>query len=161
MFLTFIKELNKGKYDIIDKYKLIYSVAMLLVEYINDDYIKKIEDIKIEEIPNKNLIRVINFNEDKETIYSYIENNNNQIINNLTTKSYLFYILTQLSSPIGENLIKSNNITTSKTACSMLSMITLNNLKSEFLSIKQKYGIRIGFKTNYKAITNIITKITC
>ena len=161
MFITFINYLNKDKYDIIDKYKLIYSVAVLLAEYVKDDYIKNIENIKLEDIPKKNLIRIINFKKDKESIYSFTENNNNQIINNLKTDSYLFYILTQLNSSIGKNLIRSNYITSGKTTCSMLSMITLNNLKNEFLSIKQKYGIRIGFKTDYKAVTNIITKITC
>ena len=43
----------------------------------------------------------------------------------------------------------------------MLSMVTLQNLKDEFKFIKQRWGLKIGFKTDFRAITNILTKITC
>ena len=113
----------------------------------------------MEELTKLNLIRIVDFKDDN--IYSFVENNNYEIINNLGNNSYLFYILNQLNSSIGKNMIKANYTSSANSNCSMISMVTLEDFKKLFSFIKQRYGIKIGFKTNYNAVSNIITKITC
>ena len=142
-----------------DEIKLIYSLSEILSSYLKDDYIQDIKNYEAKQLTKLNLIQLVNFEE--ENIYSYVEKNNNDIINNLKSNSYLFYILNQFNSSTGKNLVKSDYNSSVNSECSMISMITLEDLKNEFKSIKQRWGIKIGFKTTYKAITNILTKITC
>ena len=160
IFEKFQQTLNSLKLEKIEEIKLIYSASSLLGDFINnDDFFSQIYIYNKNDILNNNLMEIINFNE-FNSIYSYVENKNYEIIENLTTESFLYQILNQLNSSKGENLLKTNFERRINSTCSMISMITLHNLKSEFYSIKQKYGIKIGFKTNYFAITNVITKIT-
>ena len=159
LFETFQNYLTNIYLDEFDKLKLIFSVSEILKGYLTDDYVGNILDYNIEELVKLNLIRIVDFKDDN--IYSFVENNNYEIINNLNNNSYLFYILNQLNSSLGKNMIRENYISSQNSNCSMISMVTLEDLKKEFGSFKQKYGLKIGFKTKYNAISNIITKITC
>ena len=164
MFETFQKSIiNKFRVKTdenqIDEIKLIYSLSEILSSYLKDDYIQNIKKFEIKQLAKSNLIQLVDFKD--ENIYSFVENNNNDIINNLNTNSYLFYILNQFNSSVGKNMIITNYTSSGNSECSMISMITLENLKNVFKSIKQRWGIKIGFKTNYRAATNILTKITC
>ena len=164
MFETFQNSIKnkfkeKSNENKINEIKLIYSSSEILRSYLKDDYIENIKNYELEKLAKLNLIQLIDFKD--ENIYSFVEKNNNDIINNLKTNSYLFYILNQFNSSIGKNMIIANYTSSGNSECSMISMITLENLKDEFKSIKQRWGIKIGFKTDYRAITNILTKITC
>ena len=159
MFETFQKYIKDKINDKYDEIQLIFSVSEILKDYLKDDYIENINNLSPEELVKSNLIRIIDFS--ANNIYSYVENNNYQIISNLNNDSYLFHILNQLNSSVGKNMIRANYTSKGNSTCSMISMITLEDLKKEFNIIRQKYGIKIGFKTDYKAITNILTKITC
>ena len=164
MFETFQYSI-KNKFTVknnenqIDEIKLIYSLSEILSSYLKDDYLQNIKKYEVKQLAKSNLIHLIDFKD--ENIYSFVEKNNNDIINNLNNNSYLFYILNQFSSSVGKNLIKANYTSSGNSQCSMISMITLENLKNEFKSIKQRWGIKIGFKTDYRAVTNILTRITC
>ena len=159
LFETFQLNFKNKNYKKLDELKLIYSLAEILIDYLKDDYIKEIKKIDLKDIVKKNLIRIIDFN-DNNSIYSFVENNNYDIINNLNQSSYLFYILNQFNSSIGKNNIRSSYKSSAKSECSMISMITLDNLKSEFKTIKQSVGLKLGFKTEFNAVTNTITKIS-
>ena len=151
----FKQKINKTE---LDEIKLIFTVSSLLTNFLDDDYIELIKNVKANELLN--MIQIIDFT-DKTNIYSFVEDNNNTIIDNLTNNSYLFYILNQFNSSIGKNMIKANYYSSGDSQCSMLSMVTLESLKNEFKFIKQRWGLKIGFKTDFRAITNILTKITC
>ena len=159
LFENFQRYLKNCTLDNFDELKLIFSVSQILRHYLADDYIKNISVYNKDELIKLNLIRIIDFKD--KNIYSFVENNNYEIINNLNNNSYLFYILNQLNSSIGKNLIKANYISSAYSNSLMISKITLEDLKKEFDSIRQKYGLKIGFKTDYYAISNVITKITC
>ena len=163
MFESFQKSLKsifkcKTNKNALDEIKLIFTVSSLLDNFLDDDYIKVLQNVKTNELLN--MIQIIDFT-DKTNIYSFVEDNNNNIIEKLTINSYLFYILNQFNSSIGKNMIKVNYNSSGYSQCSMLSMITLKNLKDEFRLIKQRWGLKIGFKTDFRAVTNILTKITC
>ena len=164
MFETFQNSIKdkfilKNDENQIDEVKLIYFLSGILRSYSKDDYVEKIKEYETNQLANSNLIDLIDFKENN--IYSFVEKNNNDIIDNLNTNSYLFYILNQFNSSIGKNMIIANYSSSGNSECSMMSMITLENLKKEFKSIKQRWGIKIGFQTVYRAVTDIITKITC
>ena len=163
MFESFQKSLKnifklKTKKSELDEIKLIFTVSSLLSNFLDDDNRKCLENFEIKELLN--IIQIIDFT-DKTNIYSFVENNNYDIIDNLNNNSYLFYILNQFNSSIGKNMIKANFYSSGNSNCSMLSMITLQNIKEEFKLIKQRWGLKIGFKTDFRAVTNILTKITC
>ena len=80
--------------------------------------------MSINDIRENKLIQIIDFKEN-DSIYSYVENNNNKIIENLTTDSFLYQILNLLNSSRGENLLKPNFERKMNSTCPMISMITL------------------------------------
>ena len=145
MFESFQKSLKsifkcKTNKNALDEIKLIFTVSSLLDNFLDDDYIKVLQNVKTNELLN--MIQIIDFT-DKTNIYSFVEDNNNNIIEKLTNNSYLFYILNQFNSSIGKNMIKVNYNSSGYSQCSMLSMITLKNLKDEFRLIKQRWGLKI------------------
>ena len=163
MFESFQKSLknifkNKTKNNELDEIKLIFTVSYLLVHFLDDENRKNLDNFEIKELLN--IIQIIDFS-DRTNIYSFVENNNNDIIDNLNNNSYLFYILNQFNSSIGKNMINADFYSSGNSKCSMLSMITLQNIKDDFKLIKQRWGLKIGFKTDFRAVTNILTKITC
>ena len=158
LFVSFQNQLKNKFEDKLVEMKLLYTVSEFLREYLKDDFIKNMKKIVKRELAEKKLIRLIDFSDNN--IYSFVENNNYEIINNLKEDSYLFYILNQLNSSIGKNMIHSSYYTSGDSTCSMITMITLDDFKKEFESIKQRYGIKIGFNTCFNAVTNILTKIT-
>ena len=159
LFEAFQNYLEKAQVDEYYKAILIFDVAVILKNYLKDDYLKNIKEMKLKQLANSNLIKIIDFKEDN--IYSQVEKHNYEIINNLKNDSYLFYLLIQLNSSIGKNMARANYYAKGDSQCSMLTMITLKDLKEEFESIRQRYALKICFKTDYNAITNTLTKITC
>lgn len=107
----------------------------------------KNEDIKFD---------LIQFNEDN--IYKDANNNNIELILNLTKKSFLYPYFLQFNSSFKYSqtlLYKDKYVVACKT-----SMITLNQIKLDLIKSLPKYGIRIFFDTDYIATTYLNTDIT-
>ena len=116
------------------------------------DYLKK-NDEKSESM----IFELIQF--DKKSIYKDANDNNLDLILNLTKKSFLYPYFLQFNSSFNSSLtlINDNNnyIVTCKT-----SMITLNQIKLDLIKSLPKYGIRIFFDTDYFANTILNTDVT-
>ena len=162
-------ELNESNYNkykkimlsltsFIDKCKIIEKDSLQIAKIYNAicnillDYIEK-SDEKSEKL----IFDLIDF--DKESIYKDVNDNNLDLILNLTKKSFLYPYFLQFNSSfnISHTLFEEDNkfISTYKA-----SMLTLNQIKLDLIKSLPKYGIRIFSDANYFATTIVNTDIT-
>ena len=96
---------------------------------------------------------------EKDNIYKNANENNLNLILNLTKNSFLYPYFLQFNSSfdISQTLLDKNNkyVETYKT-----SMITLNQIKLDLIKSLPKYGIRICSSIDYLASTKLNTDIT-
>ena len=95
---------------------------------------------------------------DKDNIYKEANKNNIDLILNLTKNSFLYPYFLQFNSAFKPSQILAINdkyIDTCKT-----SVITLDQIKIDLIKSLPKYGLRIGFNTEYIANTILNTDIT-
>ena len=121
----------------------------MILDYMN---FKKNED----KISESLIFDLIQF--DKDSIYKDGNDNNLDLILNLTKKSFLYTYFLQFNSSFNESQIlfyNNKNVVACKT-----SMITLNQIKLDLIQSLPKYGIRISFDTDYLANTILNTDIT-
>ena len=126
--------------------KIYNSSCHMIIDYLLK-YEKSTENLKFD---------LIQF--DKDSIYKDANNNNIDLILNLTKKSFLYPYFLQFNSSFKESqnvIYEEYFIETYKT-----SMITLNQIKLDLIKSLPKYGIRIGFDTDYIANTILNTDIT-
>ena len=155
-YIKIFESLNKfyEKCKNIEKYslkpaKLYYAASCVVLDYINKT--------KENGETNEELIfDLIEF--DKNSIYKDSNDNNLDLILNLTKKSFLYPYFLQFNSSFNKSqiLIFDNKfVVTCKT-----SMITLNQIKLDLIQSLPKYGIRISFDTDYFANTILNSDIT-
>ena len=121
----------------------------MILDYMN---FKKNED----KISESLIFDLIQF--DKDSIYKDGNDNNLDLILNLTKKSFLYTYFLQFNSSFNKSQIlfyNNKNVVACKT-----SMITLNQIKLDLIQSLPKYGIRISFDTDYLANTILNTDIT-
>ena len=110
------------------------------------------------EINDNNIIfDLIDF--DKDSIYKDANDNNLELILNLTKKSYLYPYFLQFNSSFNISHTISDEDDKFVEICKT-SMITLNQIKLDLIKSLPKYGIRIFFNTDYFASTLINIDIT-
>ena len=123
---------------------LFFSSACLVLSNIAKDE-KKREEVK----DQKELLDLIDFSEN--SIYKDALENNKEFIINLKRSSFIFNYLLQINSPnkINENLIFDyENIGEIRLKTSMISMITIHQLKYGLFKSLPKYAIRLFFDCN-------------
>ena len=146
---TFYEQCKKIEKDSLILAKLYNATCHMVLDYIN---FKKNGD----EISEGLTFDLIQF--DKDSIYKDGNDNNIDLILNLTKKSFLYPYLLQFNSSFNfsQILIYNNDyVATCET-----SMITLNQIKLNLIQSLPKYGIRISFDTDYLANTILNTDIT-
>ena len=142
---SFYENCKKIEDDSIQLSKLFYAACNMIVDCLE----MPIENEKI-------IFDLIDF--DNDNIYRDANNNNIDLILNLTKKSFLYPYFLQFNSSfnVSETLIKkSENIVTCK-----ISMLTLNQIKLDLIKCLPKYGIRLFYGTDYLANTILNTDIT-
>ena len=127
--------------------KLFYAACNAAVDYIHSPN---------KEVKDNILFELIQFN--KDNIYKASNDNNLQLILNLTKKSFLYPYFLQFNSAFkaSQTLMFDKQYVIT---C-MTSMITLNQIKLDLIKCLPQYGIRTFFNTDYLTNTIINTDIT-
>ena len=100
-----------------------------------------------------NLFKLIDFTK-PGTIYYDANQCNKRFVELLTEKSEIFLYFLQINSGSSINLL-TNELT------ARISMLDINDIKTNLLSTIPNYGIKVLVKTDFNAYTFIETKITC
>ena len=146
---TFYEKCKKIEKDSLQLSKIYNAACNMILDYMN---FKKNED----KISESLIFDLIQF--DKDSIYKDGNDNNLDLILNLTKKSFLYTYFLQFNSSFNESQIlfyNNKNVVACKT-----SMFTLNQIKLDLIQSLPKYGIRISFDTDYLANTILNTDIT-
>ena len=150
--ILFENECKNIKED--EKIKLYFIGGCLLKEfsllYQNNEIIYK---KYIEE--NLQLLSLIDFSKEGN-IYHEANEKNIEFVNELKESSFLFFYLLQFNSSFSRNIFVKYSIKSSST----ISMITLEELKSDLLKCIPKFGIRIFYENSFIGFTEIISGIT-
>ena len=148
--LSFEKQCKYINNELIQS-KLFFVSALTLSDFIQIYFENNSYETFLSE--KKPLISLIDFEEDN--IYKLANINNIKFINNLNQSSYIFYYLLQFDSGFSINIFYDYY-----ESSTMISMLTLNELKEDLLKCIPKFGIRVFFDNGDIAFTELIRGIT-